>query len=263
MKIYCISIYNENYNFFRDNNLIPVGVGDRNFDHVWLDDKGKFNISSKNANFGEYTFHYNLWKNNKLNNDWIGFCTYRRFWVKQNYSDPKTIKDLGSAILKEVPSIWKDHDVILAEPLRLGKQKLMKLLKNNLAYTIRKPSLMFRECTIEEHFNLYHGSFFLDTALDLLEPEIKKDFKIYLNSFEFNPHNLFICKNPNLLSQYYDDVFTWLFKCEQEFKDIKLNTFGKKRIYGFLAERYLPFWFKRNCNTLDWPYVYFDTNLNK
>ena len=51
MKIYCISIYNENYNFFRDNNLIPVGVGERDFDHVWLDDKGKFNISSKNTYF--------------------------------------------------------------------------------------------------------------------------------------------------------------------------------------------------------------------
>ena len=263
MKIYCISIYNENYNFFRDNNLIPVGVGERDFDHVWLDDKGKFNISSKNVNFGEYTFHYNLWKNNKLNDDWIGFCTYRRFWIKQNYSNPKTIKDLSSAILKEVPSLWKDYDVILAEPLRLGKQKFMKLLKNNLAYTIQKPSLLFRECTIGEHFNLYHGSFFLDAALDLLEPKIKKDFKIYLNNFEFNPHNLFICKSPNLLDQYYNDVFTWLFKCEQEFKDIKLNTFGKKRIYGFLAERYMPFWFKRNCNTLNWPYVYFDTNLNK
>ena len=66
MKIYCISIYNENYSFFERNNLIPVGVGLNKLSNKWLNDKDGENISSKNDNFGEYTFHYNLWKNKLL-----------------------------------------------------------------------------------------------------------------------------------------------------------------------------------------------------
>ena len=71
---------------------------------------------------------------------------------------------------------------------------------------------------------------------------------------------LFICKNFHLLDAFYSKIFDWLFKCEEIFKEFNLDTYGKKRIYGFLAERYLPFWFKENSKTLDWPYVYFDTN---
>ena len=92
MKIYCISIYNENYDFFKNNNLIPVGLGNQNFNSNWLNDKGKINIYTKNENFGEYTFHYSLWKNGFLDNEdnnWTGFCTYRRFWIKKNFQEPK------------------------------------------------------------------------------------------------------------------------------------------------------------------------------
>ena len=51
-----------------------------------------------------------------------------------------------------------------------------------------------------------------------------------------------------------------MLKREEKFRDFKLSSFGEKRIYGFLAERYLPFWFKKNSKTLDWPYIFFDTN---
>ena len=39
MKIYCISIYNENYSFFESNNLIPVELGLNKFNDKWLNDK--------------------------------------------------------------------------------------------------------------------------------------------------------------------------------------------------------------------------------
>ena len=58
-------------------------------------------------------------------------------------------------------------------------------------------------------------------------------------------------------------MFSWLFKCEKKFENLKLDTYGKKRIYGFLAERYMPFWFKKNFKTIDWPYIFFDTNKQK
>ncbi len=41
MNIYCISIYDENYDFFKSNNLIPVGIGKKKFNSKWLNDNGK------------------------------------------------------------------------------------------------------------------------------------------------------------------------------------------------------------------------------
>ena len=152
MKIYCISIYNENYDFFRKNNLVPVGLGNQNFNSNWLNDKGKINICNKNENFGEYTFHYSLWKNGSLDKEddnWTGFCTYRRFWIKKDFEIPKKIDDLNSTILKEVPEDWKDFDTILAQPLRLGKQKIMKLFKNNMIYTLKNPKLFLENAQLK------------------------------------------------------------------------------------------------------------------
>ena len=47
MKIFCISIYNENYSFFENNNLTPVGLGNSYFGNEWVNDKFENDISSK------------------------------------------------------------------------------------------------------------------------------------------------------------------------------------------------------------------------
>ena len=96
MKIYCLSIYNQYFDDFKNLNLIPVGLGNAFFDNKWLNDRSKNNISSKNVNYGEYTFHYSLWKNNLIYNteSWIGFCTYRRFWVSNKIDKIKNLDKL-------------------------------------------------------------------------------------------------------------------------------------------------------------------------
>jgi hypothetical protein len=266
MKTFCISIYNENYSFFEKNNLTPVGLGSSYFTNEWINDKFENDISSKNINFGEYSFHYRLWKDfllKKKDYKWIGFCSYRRFWVKKNSFPPRNMEELSTSILKEAPTEWDGYDCILADPIVLAKQKFMKLLKHNFKYIFKRPSLLTNRCTIKDHFYLNHGSFFLDEAIKLLDESEQGKFQNYLNGHEFNPHNLFICKNSTLLNSFYTKIFNWLFRCEELFKNFNLDTYGKKRIYGFLAERYLPFWFKENSKTLDWPYIYFDTNKFK
>ena len=60
MKIFCLSIHNNNYEKLKKLDLIPVGLGNAKFHTDWLNDKGTFNISTKNKNFGEYTFHFHL-----------------------------------------------------------------------------------------------------------------------------------------------------------------------------------------------------------
>ena len=62
-KIYCLCLYDELYSKIIELNYIPVGLGNKSFSHNWLLDSKGDNISKKNPYYGEYTFHYWIWKN--------------------------------------------------------------------------------------------------------------------------------------------------------------------------------------------------------
>ena len=70
----------------------------------------------------------------------------------------------------------------------------------------------------------------------------------------FNPHNMFICKT-EILKNYYDIIFPWLEKCENIFDFNNSNEYGLKRIYGFLAERFLSYWFTKNYKIKEFPII--------
>lgn len=266
MKIFCISIFNKHYDEFKKLNLVPVGLGNANFDRNWLNDKKGKNISKKNINFGEYTFHYNLWKNKSIQfktNEWIGFCSYRRFWVKIKKENLKNFKDLEKIIIKEPKRKWKKFDVILGEPLVFKKIKNIKLIKENIYEVIKKPSMMFNNNTLEEQFRVFHGSFYLDKAIELMPKKYQIDFKEFLNGYKLYPYNMFICKNMKILFKFYDEIFPWLFKCEKIFKNLNLTGYNKVRIYGFLAERFMPFWFLKNFKVTTCPITFFDKTIVK
>ena len=84
LNMYCICLHDNNYKNVKKLGYIHVGLGKNKFTSDWISDDNGENISHKNAFYGEYTFHYWLWKN-KIdlieNNKWIGFCAYRRFWT--------------------------------------------------------------------------------------------------------------------------------------------------------------------------------------
>ena len=77
-------------------------------------------------------------------------------------------------------------------------------------------------------------------------------------NFSFNPHNMFICKSKNLLSKYYSVVFAWLKKCEDLFGFDNLSGYGQTRIYGFLAERFMSYWFQNNAQYKTMPIIFYD-----
>jgi len=259
MKIYCLSIYPNHLENFKKMNLIPVGLGNELFDHNWLTDKGANFISDKNENFGEYTFHYKLWKS-KINDhdDWIGFCSYRRFWTKISNEKISSFEDLDKIIIKTTPEHWNKYDVILGNPLIFNKIKNIKLIKRNFFEILKKPSVLFKRNTLEDQFRIFHGSFFLDEAINLLSEKYQKNFKLFLSNYELYPYNMFICKNNKILNHFYSELFPWLFSCEEKFKNSNLKGYDKKRIYGFLAERYMPFWFKTNYKTTTCPITFFE-----
>ena len=68
---------------------------------------------------------------------------------------------------------------------------------------------------------------------------------------------MFICKSPKILNKYYQTVFPWLKRCEKEF-GFDLKGYGLQRIYGFLAERFLSYWFKKNTNSTTLPIIFND-----
>ena len=263
MKMYCLTTQDEHYSKIKKLGYLPVGLGKNIKSKNFITDNTKINIADKNPFYGEYTFHYWLWKN-KINDnekEWIGFCQYRKFWVKENYENKiSDLNSLNNFLLKEIPDNLEIFDVILGEPMFINQFRLSKFIKKNLFNMIKNPALFFDENkrSIKFHFDMMHGNKNLDKAIDLLDQKDREDFRKFVNSeVSFNPHNMFICKSQNILNNYYNAVFPWLENCEKEF-GFNLEGYGLKRIYGFLAERYLSFWFRKYTKFKTLPIIFAD-----
>jgi len=250
LKIFCLTLNPRHKDIIDKLGYIPVGLGENSFQGEWLEDKNEKNIATKNKYYGEYTFHYWLWKNNKVNFDgWIGFCQYRKFWVNDlNINNNINFENFNKKLIKEIPINLDQYESIIGENFFVNQFRFSKFIKHNLKAMVLKPSLFFNknERTIKFHFDMMHGAGNLDKAINVLNNKDKKDFNDFVNSeISFNPHNMFICKNKEILYSYYESLFPWLFNCEKIFGFKNLNGFGLQRIYGFLAERYMSYWFKK------------------
>ncbi len=266
LKMFCLSMQPEHLSFIKEIGYLPTGLGNEKFSKEWyVDDLGK-NISKKNKYYGEYTFHYWLWKNHmdKLNfkDNWIGFCQYRKFWSSEsNLLNPTTLNQLKSLVLKKIPESYENADVILGDEIVTTNFKKMKFLKKGIQLFLKNPSYLFNKNkrNIKFHFDLMHGYKNLDRAMDLLDVEDKNDFKEFVSTqTSFNPHNMFICKSKNTLIKYYSVVFPWLERCEKLFGFENLKEFGKIRIYTFLAERFMSYWFQKNTKSKTMPILFYD-----
>tara|TARA_Y100000590_G_C15617648_1_gene976373 strand:+ start:84 stop:911 length:828 start_codon:yes stop_codon:yes gene_type:complete len=262
-KIFCLSIYNNIYNEIKKLNYEPVGLGEGDFSLDWLRDNTKNNISKKNKFYGEYTFHYWFWKNyiDKIpENYWIGFCAYRRFWLNENLTNFNKLKNPSQNFLQKIPDNWNEYDVILGDDQNLSEIKWIKVIKYGKISLIRNPQAIYKKNkrNIRFHFDMHHGNGILDTAIDLLDDNNRDDFKKFtIEKTSYNQGNMFITKSKKLMSQFYIDVFNWLDKCENKF-GFNLSGYGKTRLYAFLAERFLPFWFNKYSKVLKWPIIYYD-----
>jgi len=268
LKMFCLTLEPTHKEFIKELGYIPVGLGEKKFHNLteWFTDKPGISISEKNKNYGEYTFHYWLWKNyidlKEVEDGWFGFCQYRKFWsVQKNNLFPKAIEELNPLVLNEIPESYKNFDVILGDLHFINQFKIMKFLKKGFKIIVKNPSYLLSKNrrNIKFHFDLMHGYNNLNKAIDLLDDENKKDFNDYVNSnVSFNPHNMFICKSKSLLKEYYSNLFPWLERCEKIFGFKDLKGFGKIRIYTFLAERFMPYWFNKNAKVKTMPIVFYD-----
>ena len=75
LKMFCITLEPSHINYIKNLNYTPVLLGNKTSSNQYLSDKeGK--IFLLNKYYGEYTFHYWLWKNylNNVSENWIGFA---------------------------------------------------------------------------------------------------------------------------------------------------------------------------------------------
>jgi hypothetical protein len=68
---------------------------------------------------------------------------------------------------------------------------------------------------------------------------------------------MFIAK-PHIINDWFNNLFPWLMKCEDVFGFKNLQGYDTQRLYAFLAERYLSFWFKKYTDYTTWPWTFLD-----
>ena len=166
--------------------------------------------------------------------------------------------------MQKVDPKWQGYDVIIGEPIFVGQTKLMKILKYGKLAMLRNPkAIIFKSGkTIRWQFDMFHGSGNLDKAIELLPDKDRNDFKYFTRTeTSFARGNMFITHSSKIMNLYFEEVFNWLQNCEKVF-GYNLHGYGQIRMYTFLAERFLPFWFKKYTKFLEWPVVYYDINKN-
>ncbi len=263
LNMYCLTIHEHHLHMIKKIGYIPVGLGENIKSKEFTRDNTEINISEKNPFYGEYTFHYWLWKNNlnNLDDKWIGFCQYRKFWKPYDKEiDFSNLDNFSNSLIKEIPSDYLSYESIIGEPLFVNQFRLSKFIKQNFITMLKNPILFFDKDkrNLKFHFDMMHGDGNLAKAINLLDISEKEDFKIFMeNCVSFNPHNMFICKTKEILRQYYNSLFPWLERCEREF-GFNLDGYGLKRIYGFLAERYLSYWFQKYTKFKLMPIIFKD-----
>ena len=274
MKIYCIT--HKAIKNIEKIGLLPAGVGKNIFPSNYTIENSGDNIVDKNFCYSETSFHYWIWKNllPKLNEDeWIGTCQYRRYFVKKEYANKiqydnrqqglykiNSVENLKSILQLKPEKEWNDYDVILCKPWSVSNVKKMKLIKRGFRSLLRDPSIFLNKDkqSIKLHFDMNHGYGNLEKAANLLPEKDKKDFMAYVSSKTWLiGHCIFISKNKKLMDKFYSNLFSWLSECEKIF-GFDSNSYDTKRIYSFLTERYMPFWFEKYSKVLTWPWVYFD-----
>ena len=259
ITFFCLTLNPNHEENIKKLTYIPVGLGEKKFSKNYFSDRKGINISVKNPFYGEYTFHYWLWKNylDQIQTEWVGFCQYRKFFIKKKISSNNlSFNDLKDHVINEIDQP-NNVECILGEKFSVSNYKFSKILKRHFLHFLFNPSLFFYEKkrNLKLQFDLFHGKGNLDLAINLLEKKDRENFKNFMYTRNsFNPHNMFLCKK-NLLKGYYETIFPWLEKCEKIFGFKNLKGYGSQRIYGFLAERFLSYWFTSKYNYREIPII--------
>jgi len=261
LMIYCVT--NKDLNFLRNLEYNLAGVGKNKFSDRYINSNNLDNIFYKEEFYSELTFHYWFWKNELkkfIHRDdlWIGFCQKRRFWIKSdNNKELINVDNLNDHLITNIDLKLDNYESIICNPIYISGAKKIKIIKRGWRNLIRNPSIIFnnKKETISVHFDIHHGYKNLEKASKLLDDSDKNDFLSYINNKTFfNPHIMCIAR-PEILDKWFCSLFPWLEKCEKEFGFKNLKGYDTMRLYAYLAERYLSFWFKKYTKYKEQPWI--------
>ena len=261
LDIYCVT--NKRLEFLEKTSLKLVGVGNGNFSQEYMRCNTKENIYYKEKYYSELTFHYWYWKNILQNEKkkWVGFCQKRRYWIKPNEKTSLISQEnLNEFLLTKIDENLDHYESFLCNPIKISGAKKIKIIKRGWRNLIKDPSIIFSEQkqTISLHFDMHHGYQNLDKAIQLLDKEDRNDFLKYVKfQTSYNPHIMVIAK-PHILEKWFTDLFLWLERCEEVFGFDELKGYDTQRLYAYLAERYLSFWFKKHTKFKTNPWTFID-----
>ena len=93
LKIYCVT--DKKLPFLEKSNYELCAVGKDFSSKNYLNSNTKKNIFNKEKYYSELTFHYWYWQNlmNLHQDEWVGFCQKRRFWIKKTSVNEKISKE--------------------------------------------------------------------------------------------------------------------------------------------------------------------------
>lgn len=196
-----------------EKDYIPLHVGAFGKDNLgYLYDNTGDNISYKNKNYCELTGVYWIYKNSK--DDIKGLVHYRRY-----FSNKYKMKLLSQ---NDYRNILKKYDVILPFEYKLD----CTVLENYEECGFKKDLEITREIIKEKYPD------YLDTFNALLD-----DNKIRL-------FNMMVAKD-YIFNEYSEWLFDILFELEKRIDISDYNDY-QQRIYGFISERLLNVYFRKN-----------------
>ena len=197
-KIYCVT--NKKINFLEKLEYKLAWVGKEKVPENYIKCDYKDNIFYKEKYYSELTFHYWYWKNLlplESENQWIGFCQKRRYWIKGEREVIIDKKNINENLLTNIESGKDKFNSIICESISISGAKKIKILKRGWKNLIKNPQILFfkNKQNIKLHFDMHHGYGNLEKAINLLDNADRGDFLKYVKTqTKLNPNIMFIEK---------------------------------------------------------------------
>ena len=240
------------------------------FPNNWHKSNEKKNISEKFFSYADLVGHYYIWKNflDKYNQDsWIGFSQYRRLWIKNKITNDIELNLLDRIILTDIDESWNAYDAIIP-PAFFFRKKKKEIIKNILLFPIKRDISLFKyKTTLLDQFAQSLGPFGKDLIFEIIQylPTSESyDFLEFLKErTHLSAHGMYISK-VKIINRYSSLIFEWFLKCENIInKNNNLPLINNSRIFQYINERFLDYWFSKYYKVLRWPMIMYNLDKNK
>lgn len=199
---------------------LVCGGGIADYDDKYLYDDFGDNISDLNKYYSELTGEYWAWKN--TSQDIVGFCHYRRWFVKNFKWEKITRNDILNDLM--------EYDIILPKKMRFNKS----LYEFHKELNIKRPNYDVR----------YEDYVKVSKVLEEFFPDYFECYNNVMNGNYIWTNNMFICKK-RLANQYFEWLFDVLNRINYEV-DLSKYDSRDSRIFGFIAERLFTCYILKN-----------------